>query len=106
MKPVLIALLAIVAMGLLGWITFNDSQDKATITIEKKEIQDDTRKAVDKGKDLVDEAKQKLHESERKTVPREFSRPNESSPPEGDRKPALNGAPSAEQPRPEENPTR
>jgi len=66
MKAVLIAIALIVAMCLIGWITFASSADKTTITIDKKAIQEDTRKAVDKGKELIDEAQRTLEHPDKK----------------------------------------
>lgn len=66
MKKLIFVILAILAIALAsyaGWITFSKSDGKATITIDSHEAVDDTRKAVDTGKRLLDEAVDSVKES-------------------------------------------
>ncbi len=74
MKAALVALLVIVGMSLVGWLTIGDSQDGTTITIKKKAIQQDTRKVLDKGQNLLDEAKDKLHKKKDSAMPAESTK--------------------------------
>ena len=45
-----------------GWLGFSGSQDKSSIDINTQEIKDDTRKAIDAGKDLFEKAKDEAKE--------------------------------------------
>lgn len=60
MKWILLAIILVLVAVLIGWISFRQSEDKATITIEKKEIKQDAKKAVEKGSDLIKDAKERI----------------------------------------------
>jgi uncharacterized protein YxeA len=55
MKMILIAVVAVLAMIFCGWLTFATSEDSISITIDKTEVKEDTSKAVEVGKKLVNE---------------------------------------------------
>ncbi len=61
------ALLIIAAIGILmalmGWISFSNSGDHATITLEKQEVQKDTETAVNKVKELGHDLGQKAEQA-------------------------------------------
>lgn len=44
MKALLFAAVVLVLMGLLGWITFGRSSDRATITLETETMQNDLKR--------------------------------------------------------------
>ena len=64
MKKFLIIVLSLTLCLMLatmaGWLTFSHSGDQANVTIDKKEIQGDTRGAIDAGKDLLDKASEEV----------------------------------------------
>ncbi len=62
MKTFLIIVLCVVLASVAGWLTFSLSGDKATISIDKKVIREDARKAVDSGKDLINRASEKVRD--------------------------------------------
>jgi hypothetical protein len=47
MKAVLIALVVIVAMALLGWITFTNVGNRPSVTVQTDVIREDTRSAAE-----------------------------------------------------------
>jgi len=68
MKVVLLVLAAVAAMALLGWITFSNSGDRPSVTVQTDVIRRDThdateatkraaRKAAAEGEKLIDEAR-------------------------------------------------
>ncbi len=63
MKTALIVIGVVVLMVIGGWITFNNTGDKATVTIETQEIKKDTEEAVEKGKELIDKAAARTKEA-------------------------------------------
>jgi len=51
--------MVVLGMTLLGWLSFSQTGERATISIETKEIKEDTGKAMEKGKELTEEAGRK-----------------------------------------------
>lgn len=59
---IILIIVAVVAMAFGGWISFNDSGEKASVTIHKEKIKQDTESAVEQGEKLVNEATSKSKE--------------------------------------------
>jgi len=51
--------IVLLGMAFLGWLSFSRTGERATISIETKEIKEDTEKAMEKGKELTEEAGRK-----------------------------------------------
>lgn len=62
MKTVLIVVCVVLAMALLGWLTFTNSPDHTTIHIETQKIKNDTRRAVEEGEKVIDDVQRKSQE--------------------------------------------
>ena len=73
MRAVLIIILAVLLLGLIGWISFSTGPNRTSINVETNQIRQDTTKAVQSGAELLHKAGNEL---EKKTAP-----PNESAPP-------------------------
>ena len=58
----ILIIVAVVAMAFGGWISFNDSGEKASVTIHKEKIKQDTESAVEQGEKLVNKATSKSKE--------------------------------------------
>lgn len=58
----ILIIVAVVAMAFGGWISFNDSGEKASVTIHKEKIKQDTESAVEQGEKLVNKAASKSKE--------------------------------------------
>ncbi|QDU01876.1 hypothetical protein V6x_15590 [Gimesia chilikensis] len=58
----ILIVVAVVAMAFGGWISFNDSGEKASVTIHKEKIKQDTESAVEQGEKLVNKATSKSKE--------------------------------------------
>ncbi len=71
MRTFIVALIVLIAMAFAGWISFSNSGDRATITIDTKEIRQDTKQAADKAKEVIEEASQKGREIIRDAQPRD-----------------------------------
>jgi len=63
MKLFLIITVAILGMILGGWLTFSSSEDEMTIKVDKAEVVDDTRDAVDAGERLVERISEKTSDA-------------------------------------------
>ncbi|MEQ8851963.1 hypothetical protein [Gimesia sp.] len=59
---IILIIVAVVAMAFGGWISFNDSGEKASFTIHKEKIKQDTESAVEQGEKLVNKATSKSQE--------------------------------------------
>ncbi|MFI4847524.1 MAG: hypothetical protein ACIAZJ_00375 [Gimesia chilikensis] len=59
---IILIIVAVVAMAFGGWISFNDSGQKASVTIHKEKIKQDTESAVEQGEKLVNKATSKSKE--------------------------------------------
>ncbi|QDU09805.1 hypothetical protein [Gimesia aquarii] len=56
---ILLIIVAMLAMAIVGWISFATFEDGATITINTKEMQEDTEAAIDKSEEFVEKAARK-----------------------------------------------
>lgn len=65
MRFIIIAIAAIAGLTLLGWLTFANSEESASITIDKAEVQKDTEEAVDETQETFDKAKEETQEAYR-----------------------------------------
>ena len=63
MRTVLIITMAVIIMALAGWITFGNTADTATVSVNKEKIKTDTKKIVEKGEELIDTATTKTKEA-------------------------------------------
>lgn len=59
---IILIIVAVVAMAFGGWISFNDSGEKSSVTIHKEKIKQDTESAVEQGEKLVNKATSKSKE--------------------------------------------
>lgn len=59
MKIFLTIVIAILAMLLLGWLTFSKSETGASIRVETEDIRQDTKRAVESAKTLTKKAVRK-----------------------------------------------
>ena len=64
LRTILVLALILVAMLMSGWISFRQSEAEINIRIDKQEIQEDTRHAIEKGKALIEDTQQSLDNSE------------------------------------------
>ncbi len=62
MKAVILLLVAVILMSWLGWLTFQKTNGQATVTLETEQIQKDTERAVEKGKDVGGRLREKKDE--------------------------------------------
>lgn len=54
MKIILFAIIAVLGMALAGWLTFASSEEDITIRVDKAEVRQDTKQAVQAGEKLID----------------------------------------------------
>ena len=59
----LLAIVAVIVMAWLGWLSFSRTSDRATIEINTQEIQQATEKAVQTGRNLAEETSDAIHEA-------------------------------------------
>jgi len=62
MKAFLAIVVIVLLMVFAGWIKFSKTSDRAAVTIETKEIKEDTEKWVDQGKHAAEAAGHKAKE--------------------------------------------
>lgn len=62
MKTILIATIAVLGMALAGWLTFASSDESLTIEVDKVEIREDTREAVEAGEELLNDISRETEE--------------------------------------------
>lgn len=62
MKTILIATIAVLGMALAGWLTFASSEESLTIEVDKVEIREDTREAVEAGEGLLNDISRETEE--------------------------------------------
>lgn len=67
MKMILIATIAVLGMALAGWLTFASSDESITIKVDKVEIQEDTREAVEAGEELLDDISEETEDAVEET---------------------------------------
>ncbi len=56
MKALLIAVIIVMGLSLLGWMTFRTSDNEVSVTVHPDKAKNDTEEAVEAGKQLLDEA--------------------------------------------------
>ncbi|MCR9199902.1 MAG: hypothetical protein NXI04_14805 [Planctomycetaceae bacterium] len=66
MKALFVAVLLVGAMVIAGWITVSNDGSSASATFDKTEVRRDTQQAINKGKDVVDDAGNAIREAGRK----------------------------------------
>jgi Tfp pilus assembly protein PilV len=62
MRAILIIAIVVLAMIALGWLSFHGGSDRATMTIETQKMEQDTERAVEKGREAIRDAKQELRD--------------------------------------------
>lgn len=92
MKIVLISVVAVMGMVLCGWLTFANSDEVVSVSIDTAEVKEDTSKAVKAGEELlekVSEATENAAENteqfvdetiEKSTTDEESAKPVEAQP--------------------------
>lgn len=55
MKMFLTLIILVMGMALAGWLTFSQSKDEVSVTINKQEVKQDTRKAAEAGSEVLDQ---------------------------------------------------
>jgi len=61
MRGILLIILVVLVLAVVGWITFNRDPARPGVNIETQKMKDDTKKAVDKGADLLRKAGQSIN---------------------------------------------
>ena len=69
MRAILIVAAVLLVMVALGWLSFRSNREKATLTIETQKIERDAEQAVDKGKELIREARENVRDETSETSP-------------------------------------
>jgi Flp pilus assembly protein TadB len=62
MRAIIIVAVILLVMVALGWLSFRASQDRATMTIETQKIEQDTEQAVEKGREVWQDARKNLRD--------------------------------------------
>ena len=81
----LVVVLALVGMYAAGWLTFQARDETTTIEIKTGEIKDAAEGAVDKSRELIEDARQEIEKQTSQAAPSETpssSSSGSSSPPE------------------------
>jgi hypothetical protein len=60
MRGLLLALALVLILILVGWITFSFTGEKASVTLEKGKIQEDTRELSQSARDFAKEADERV----------------------------------------------
>lgn len=63
MKAVVTIILIVGIMIFLGWITFQKSGERSTVTIETQQIEKDTKQVLQKGRQLSEDAGKKARKA-------------------------------------------
>ncbi len=56
MRLLIIIVVVVLVMALVGWISFNREDGRASVNIETQEIREDTESAMEAGSDLLHKA--------------------------------------------------
>ena len=72
-RVVLVLIVAVVAMTWLGWLTFDHTNESATIELNTHEVERAADKAAEAGRELVEETKESIHEVTEPDTPKETS---------------------------------
>lgn len=62
MRFIMIAAAVVVGLSLLGWITFANSEDSASITLDKEEAKYEAQEAVEKTENALNAAEEEAEE--------------------------------------------
>jgi hypothetical protein len=62
MKAILILIVIGLILALIGWISFRKDDNGATMRIETDRIERDTGEAVDRGRELIEDARREIRE--------------------------------------------
>jgi hypothetical protein len=54
MRALLVIVAVVLVLVLIGWISFNNAGDRASVNIETDKIKQDTETVIDAGEDLID----------------------------------------------------
>lgn len=60
----ILAIIVVAGLYFAGWLTYEQSEDRATIEIKTQQIQEAANRAVKKGEAIIDSATQQAAESE------------------------------------------
>lgn len=80
MRVVLALAAAVLLLMLVGWIKFQNTPERSTITIEKGAIRADTEGMVHKGHEFIDEAREAVGVDRRVSSPAAESEPPAAPP--------------------------
>jgi hypothetical protein len=69
LKTVFWLAVIVIGMAFLGWLSFSDSPQQAAITLDKQQVQDDTRKAIDKVQEVTEDMRERAEEAVSPTTP-------------------------------------
>lgn len=64
MRTLIIAVLLVLLLVLVGWISFQYNGSRATVTLETERIEEDTERLVDEGRDAVRNVRERAEETE------------------------------------------
>jgi hypothetical protein len=56
MRALILLVAIVVVLALLGWVTFNRGDGRASINLETQEIREDTRQVLQSGSEALDRA--------------------------------------------------
>ena len=62
-RVVLVLVIVVVAMAWLGWLSFDRTDDSATIKVNTHEVERAADKAVQAGREIAEETKESIHEA-------------------------------------------
>lgn len=62
MKKVAFAIIAVIGLSAIGWITFDFGGENPTVEIETETISDDTRSVIEVGKEVLHDTGEVLQE--------------------------------------------
>jgi hypothetical protein len=60
MRGLIFLVAVIILLALVGWISFSSDPNRSSINLETQEIKQDTQRAVETGKELLDDAKKSV----------------------------------------------
>lgn len=63
MRGVIVLLVIVVALALVGWITFGSDSGRSSINLETEEIRKDTSELMNKGSELLKDAEEEVRPS-------------------------------------------
>lgn len=63
MRFIVGALVIVIALVMLGWMSFSTTDDSAAVTIETNKVVEDTERFVDEASEVIDTAIEKVSEN-------------------------------------------